>query len=213
MGFQCKTDCQLEVSPGNFKHVIAGQTHFDVEKVRPITRAHVKPIARKFFRLTGDDIKRDLEDKSKIVAALKKRNIHIPKGSRTADVAKMLAKDNQQRGLVNLESLEVVAAPTHIADKGVIEAKARIDELFEIADSESARPYNDKTSLNVLRKIIADKEVELVGSQSSEGDDDAEIADLKKWLDENKVSYQPNTGVVKLRTYKADKEEELTAPE
>jgi hypothetical protein len=211
MGFECKTDCQLEVSPGVFKHIIAGQTHFDVDKLQPITRNHVKPISRKYFRLTGDDIRLDIQDKSKITAALKKRNIHIPKGSRTADVAKLLAVDNKKRGIVNLESLEVVAAPTHIADKGVIEAKARIDELFELLPSDRNRPYDDNTPLDALRKIIADKEAEIAGAGGES--DDEEIAELKKWLDKHKVSYQPNTGIVKLRRYKAEKEEELTAPD
>jgi hypothetical protein len=41
--------------------------------------------------------------------------------------------------------------------------------------------------------------------------DEVEVAELKKWLDDNGRSYQPNTGVVKLRKYKADKLAEQAA--
>lgn len=62
--------------------------------------------------------------------------------------------------------------------------------------------------LEVNFKLVAKSQPEAKVHSDAE-----EIAELKKWLDEHKVSYQPNTGVKKLRKYKADKEEELTAPD
>lgn len=210
MGLICKTDCQIEVSPGIFKHIIEGQTNMtllDSKEKIPITLNDVKPIARKYFQLSGNDIKRDIQDKNKIIAALKKRNIKIPKGARTSDVAKLLAIDNQRHGIANLESLELISKRTHIADKGVIDAKARIDELFELSLPHQERPYDDETPLDALLKMIEDKEAEIAGDDD---EDDSEPeptnGELRSQITDLGGSYSANDNKAKLKAILADLE-------
>jgi hypothetical protein len=203
MPYECKTSCQVEVTPGVFKHIQAGQTHFDAEKKRPIN--YVKPIARKYFRLTGDSIKKDLIDKKNIKKALDERKIRYPVAATTSHLAKLLAEDNKRRGIVNLESLVVAVAPTHFADQKIIDAKARIDELFGLSDYDN-RPYTDDTPLDTLTKMIVDKEAELSG-ESEEGA--TERDEILAYLKAHDVKPHHNTGIDKLRAMKEELDAKL----
>jgi hypothetical protein len=210
MGYECKTACQVEVSPGIFKFIIEGQT--ETERGVPID--YVKPISRKFFKLTGEDVKRDLKDKVKIKRALDARKIRYPVGASTSDIAKLLAEDNARRGIMNLESLEIVSAATHFADKKIIDAKDRIDELYGFT-AHSARPYDDTTSLDELTDIIVKKEAEMGGGGPS--GDDVEVAELNAWLNENAGEDETITkrskllGVRKLRAMKESRLVDIAA--
>lgn len=157
MGYECIQSCQIEVSPGVFRFVVAGNTHFTKDQVID----YVKPISRKYFKLTGDAVKEDVIDKARIKRALDKRKIKYPASASTSDVAKLLAVDNNRRGITDLESIEIVKPSNHFADKKVIDAKARIDELFGPYKNKK-RPYKEDAPLDDLLKIISDKEAKIL---------------------------------------------------
>jgi hypothetical protein len=200
MPYECIKACQIELSPGVFKFITEGQT--ELEPGIPIK--HVRPISRKYFRLTGDDIKKDLKDKRDIKRALDKRKCHYNKNGSTSDLAKVLAQDNARRGIANLASLKIESPSTHLADSKVINAKKRIDELFEFSDKEE-RPYDDDTSIDELHKIIADKEAELLDDDDDDPDDS--IESLRARCDERGISYHHNHGKEKLKELLAKDEE------
>jgi hypothetical protein len=171
MGYECINDCQIELSPGLFKFIKAGQTEF--EKDVPID--YVKPSSRRHFRLTGDDVKKDLQDKAKIRRALEVRKCRFKSNASTADLADVLAKDNARRGITDLESLEIVSSTSHFADSRVIKAKARIDELYGLSEKSRNRPYSDDDDIDTLQKIIDDKEFAIIGETSNSDDEKATI--------------------------------------
>lgn len=207
MGYECIRDCQIEMSPGVFKYIVTGQT--ELELGMPID--YVKPISRRYFRLTGDDVRKDVQDKKRIRKALDKRRLKYPNSANTSDLATILAKDNANRGITNLESLEIEAPTSHFADEKIIKAKARIDELYGLS-GKMRRPYGDEDSIDTLQKMIDDKELEIVDDDSSDDsdkDEKADIAELQKWLKAQGVKYHHNAGLKTLRDLKEVKQKEL----
>lgn len=188
MGYECTANCQIEVSPGVFKYVIAGQTDFI--KGVPFKHKHIKPIARKYFKLTGDAIKEDLKDKSNIAQALKKRKISFSRAASTSALAKILAKDNSSRGIADLGALNIDSKVRHFADKRILDAKARLDELYEIAVGEDL-PYNEDDSLDDLNRMIEAKEADLIGGDI---DPDTELTNdqIRAKLDGLNIKHKPN---------------------
>lgn len=63
-------------------------------------------------------------------------------------------------------------------------------DFRQVCESESINPVADQEEPEVMTV-------------------EEERAEIKKWLDDHGVSYQPNTGVRKLRKYKAEKESTL----
>jgi hypothetical protein len=194
MGYECIKDCQIEVAPGRFRFVRAGQK--ELERGVPIS--YVKPISRQYFRLSGDDLKKDIQDKIKIKKALDKRKLRFPKNGRTSDLAKILAEDNDKRGVVNLESLEVVESTTHFADADIKKAKTRIDELFGLSDK-AEKPYDDKTSLDTLHALIDKKEAKIAGIPEPQEGSEPTNAELKAILKDRNVKHNPNDNKTRLK--------------
>lgn len=203
MGLECKVNCQIEVSPGVFKYIIAGQT--EIIKGVPIKLKNVKPIARKYFKLTGDAVREDLKDKANIAHALKKRKISFPKTASTSDLAKILAKDNNVRGISDLGALDTDSPVKHFADKRVLDAKSRIDELYNLSPEEE-KPYSEDDSLEKLQAVIKSKEEELLGDFNPDPNqpDEPTNKELQASIKDLGGSFPPNANKAKLKEILAE---------